>query len=107
MFRRFMRILVLFDLPVKERELRKEYSRFHKFLEKDGYDMLQFSVYCRICNGLDGVEKHMLRLRKNLPPEGSVRAMVVTERQFEKMKILVGTKTLQEQRVPAGQMILF
>lgn len=102
-----MRILVLFDLPVKERELRKEYSRFHKFLEKDGYDMLQFSVYCRICNGLDGVEKHMLRLRKNLPPEGSVRAMVVTERQFEKMKILVGTKTLQEQRVPAGQMILF
>ena len=107
MYRQFMRILVLFDLPVTEPEKRKEYIRFRKFLEKDGYDMMQFSVYSRLCNGLDGVKKHMQRLNYNLPPEGAVRAMIVTERQFENMKILVGTKSLQELRVPAGQMLLF
>ncbi|KXK26411.1 MAG: CRISPR-associated endoribonuclease Cas2 [candidate division WS6 bacterium OLB20] len=57
MHNKFMRILVLFDLPVSDKDARRAYSRFHKFLEKDGYDMLQFSVYCRLCNGLDGVKK--------------------------------------------------
>jgi CRISPR-associated protein Cas2 len=45
---RFMRILVFFDLPVVSKEDRKVYGQFRKFLIQDGYDMLQFSVYCRI-----------------------------------------------------------
>ncbi|KXK26410.1 MAG: hypothetical protein TR69_WS6001000413 [candidate division WS6 bacterium OLB20] len=49
----------------------------------------------------------MQRLESNLPDDGSVRAMVVTERQFENMKILVGTKTLQELKVPTGQVLMF
>lgn len=52
-----MRIIVFFDLPVVKKEDRKEYQSFRRFLLNDGYLMIQFSVYSRICNGADGVEK--------------------------------------------------
>ncbi|WP_262393541.1 CRISPR-associated endonuclease Cas2 [Sporolactobacillus inulinus] len=92
-----MRILVFFDLPVTSSAERKEYSRFRKFLLKDGYTMLQFSVYSRICNGDDGVQKHVRRLKEHLPPvSGSIRSMKITEKQFENMEILLGEPTIEE-----------
>ena len=45
-----MRLLVFFDLPVVKREDRKEYQVFRRFLLNDGYTMIQYSVYSRICN---------------------------------------------------------
>ena len=39
-----MRLLVMFDLPVTEKEERKAAARFRNFLLKDGYYMMQFSV---------------------------------------------------------------
>ncbi len=94
-----MRLMVFFDLPVVTKAERRIYSRFRKFLIADGYDMLQFSVYSRICNGSDALDKHMRRLMSNLPPRGSVRAMRVTEKQYTMMKILVGAPTLHEAKV--------
>lgn len=93
---RYMRIMVLFDLPVKDKKKRRIYTQFRNFLLKDGYDMIQYSVYTRICKGLDGVDKHMNRLMTALPNEGSIRSMIVTEKQYNEMKILIGTKTEQE-----------
>lgn len=87
-----MRLLVMFDLPVTEPDDRKAASRFRQFLLHDGYCMIQFSVYVRICNGLEAVEKHKLRLQQHLPHSGSVRMFVITERQFEAMQILCGQK---------------
>lgn len=58
--------------------------------------MIQFSVYSRICKGLDGVDKHMNRLETAIPEEGSVRSMIVTEKQYNDMKILLGDPTPQE-----------
>lgn len=69
-----MRMLVFFDLPVVTKAERRAYTLFRRFLLNDGYDMIQFSVYGRILNGSDAVDKHMKRLLANLPPEGSVRA---------------------------------
>ena len=71
--RRFMRMLVFFDLPVITKAERRAYTLFRRFLINDGYDMIQFSVYGRILNGNDALEKHMKRLVNNLPPDGSVR----------------------------------
>lgn len=98
---RYMRIIVFFDLPVMLPRERKAYTRFRKFLLKDGYTMLQYSVYSRICNGQDSVSKHMRRLNENLPPvNGAIRALSVTERQFENMAILLGTRTPEEELGP-------
>jgi len=94
-----MRMLVFFDLPVVTRAERRAYAQFRRFLLNDGFDMLQFSVYGRILNGRDAESKHMERVIANLPPDGSVRALTVTEKQYAGMKILVGLPLFQEKRV--------
>jgi CRISPR-associated protein Cas2 len=103
----FMRILLFFDLPVVKKSERKAYTAFRKFLLKDGYDMLQFSVYSRICNGNDAVEKHLTRLSKNLPAKGSIRVLVVTDKQYGNMKLLVGNPGIKEEKVTSVQLTLF
>jgi len=102
-----MRLLVFFDLPVTTRDERRAANRFRHFLLSDGYDRVQWSVYARIVNGADAVEKHMKRLAANLPPEGSVRALQLTEKQFAAMTILVGERQIQEKKVDARQLLLF
>ena len=105
--RRYMRMLVFFDLPVVTKTERRAYTVFRRFLLNDGYDMIQFSVYGRILNGNDAETKHMKRLIDNLPPDGSVRVLTVTEKQFASMKLLVGMPLFQEKAVQANQMLLF
>lgn len=88
---KFMRILVFFDLPVKTAAERRAATQFRNFLLKDGYHMIQYSVYTRICNGSDDIGKHEARLSQHLPRAGSIRSLVITENQFDSMKILLGT----------------
>ena len=102
-----MRILVFFDLPVTTVHHRREATRFRKFLLNDGYHMLQYSVYVRICNGADAVEKHRSRIKRNLPDDGAVRMLVVTEKQFESMDILLGRLTKAEQPFQCEQLTIF
>lgn len=105
--KRYMRIMVFFDLPVKKEADRKVYNKFRKFLIKDGYDMLQYSVYSRFCVNLDQVNKHEKRLQGELPKRGSVRAMIVTDKQYGEMQIMVGEKTSQEELIGDRQLIMF
>lgn len=102
-----MRMLVFFDLPMVTKAERKSYTQFRRFLLNDGYDMMQFSVYGRILNGIDAEQKHTQRLTLNLPPAGSVRVLTVTEKQFASMKLMVGMPLFQEKQVNASQMLLF
>lgn len=94
---RYMRIIVFFDLPTKTKSDRKNASRLRNFLIKDGYIMLQLSVYSRICKGQDDVEKHAKRLKSLIPKIGSVRMLTVTEKQYASMEILVGTMEKEEE----------
>jgi len=105
--RRYMRLMVFFDLPVVTKAERRAYTVFRRFLLNDGYDMIQFSVYGRILNGRDAEEKHLQRLVSNLPSEGSIRVLTVTEKQYASMKLLVGLPLFQEKAVKANQMLLF
>lgn len=102
-----MRLVVFYDLPVVERLEKRAYARFHKFLLRNGYDMIQFSVYARLCNGQDAVDKHLNRIAANLPSAGSVRCMQITEKQFTGMRILVGKKTKKEDPKYTSQLSFF
>ena len=102
-----MRLIVFFDLPVTTRAKKRAYRLFRRFLLKDGYDMLQWLVYSRIVNNHDDAQKHIRRLERNLPAEGSIRCLQVTEKQFVSMKILLGDVSFQEKRVSSDQMLLF
>jgi CRISPR-associated protein Cas2 len=105
--RRYMRVIIFFDLPTHTKKHRKYYRDFRRFLLKDGYTMIQFSVYGRLVNNFDDAEKHVKRLEQNKPPEGSVRCLQVTEKQFAAIKILVGGKNFQEKKVNSAQLLLF
>ena len=101
-----MWLFVFFDLPVKTKPERRTATQFRNFLLKDGYMMIQFSVYARICNGQDRIDKHLQRLHLSIPQKGSVRVMQVTDKQYERMKILVGTKKNNE-KTKTEQLVLF
>jgi CRISPR-associated protein Cas2 len=104
---KFMRLLVFFDLPVITKREKREYRRFRTFLLNEGYDMLQFSVYSRVCNGHEAADKHLTRLKRNLPSQGSIRAMMVTEKQYTKMQLLLGEPTPKEKILTSTQLTLF
>lgn len=102
-----MRLIVFFDLPTTTPAKKRAYTVFRRFLLQDGYDMLQWSVYGRVVNGNDDAEKHHNRLSANLPKEGSIRCLQVSEKQFATMKILLGERSFQEKTVNASQILLF
>lgn len=92
-----MRLIVMFDLPVITEEEKRIYSKFRKFLLKDGYIMMQYSIYSRVCKNSDDVEKHVNRIKQNLPDKGNIRLLQVTEKQYNDMLLLVGTKVVEEE----------
>ena len=104
---KFMRIMVFFDLPVKTAAQRRTANLFRRFLLNDGYHMVQYSVYARICNGTDSVETHKARLKAALPERGAVRMMVVTEKQFNAIDILVGSPTVYDKPQTEEQLMEF
>lgn len=98
---------MFFDLPVKTKTEQREAAKFRKFLQNDGYYMLQYSVYVRICNGMDAVEKHRARIRNSLPDNGSIRLLVVTEKQYESIDILIGKLTEADESFQTEQLTIF
>ena len=102
-----MRMIAFFDLPVKTKNERREATRFRNFLMNDGYHMLQFSVYARVCNGLDTVEKHRVRLKQNLPNNGAIRMLVITEKQYSSIEILLGRLTQADEPFHCEQLTIF
>ncbi|PAF46218.1 CRISPR-associated endonuclease Cas2 [Helicobacter sp. 12S02232-10] len=104
---RFMRILVMFDMPTYTKEDRKNSAKFRKELIKDGFLMLQFSVYARICKGVASANSHLNRLDLILPPKGHIRALILTEKQFDQMRLLLGQKSELEKKNVPRQLVLF
>lgn len=99
--------MVFFDLPVKSAEQRRTATQFRNYLIKDGFYMLQFSVYGRVCNTIESAKLHEERLKFNLPPWGSVRSMIITEKQYASMNILTGKRKRKEKSALDGQMSFF
>lgn len=104
---KFMRIIVFFDLPVMTKAQRKIATDFRKFMIDDGYYMIQFSVYGRLCNNFDNAQLHCRRLANYAPEEGSVRVMVVTEKQYANMYIVRGKVKCEEQKAEYYQLSFF
>lgn len=101
-----MWVIVLFDLPTETKLARKNYSLFRKFLLNDGFKKLQFSVYCRPCPSKENLDVHVLRVERALPPDGEVRIIELTDKQFERMKIFWGNRRKTPERPPC-QLELF
>lgn len=102
---RVLWLFVFFDLPVGTTTERRSATRFRNFLKDDGYMMLQYSVYARVARGEDAASKHVQRVTRNLPSKGSVRALQVTDKQYARMRLLLG-EAKKTERVAPQQMVL-
>lgn len=87
-----MRILVMFDLPVGTDTERREYHLFRKHLIKNGFLMLQESIYCKIAQNQTAADSIIENIRKNKPRSGLVQVLRITEKQYAKMEYIVGEK---------------
>jgi CRISPR-associated protein Cas2 len=103
---RILWLFVFFDLPVGTKKERRDASRFRNFLKDDGYMMLQLSVYARVCRGEEAVGKHVQRVTRQLPSKGSVRALQVTDKQYARMKLLLGEAKKNEKFAPQQMVLL-
>ena len=85
-----MRLMVFFDLPVETAAQRKGYRAFRKYLVKEGYLMLQKSVYAKLVVNDAAAAAAVARLRTNRPAYGVVQVLKVTERQYTAMEFIAG-----------------
>lgn len=87
---RFMRMIVMFDLPTETLADRREYARFRKYLVTNGFMMLQESIYSKLLLNATVQAAVMSGIRKNKPQDGIVQVLTITEKQFSKMEYLIG-----------------
>lgn len=77
-----MWLFVFFDLPVVTKKERKIATLFRKNLMKDGFVMLQYSVYIRHCASYESQQVHVKRLKSFIPETGMVSILSVTDKQY-------------------------
>jgi CRISPR-associated protein Cas2 len=104
---KIMRVVVLFDLPTNTKQERRNATRFRNFLLDDGFDMLQYSIYSRLCPDRDNANTHLERVKNHAPDDGSIRLLMLTEQQFTNMHVITGEKTVQEKLVGYQQLAFF
>lgn len=86
-----MRVMVLFDLPIETSADRRNYSKFRRFLIKNGFMMMQESVYIKLALNQNNAMGIIDLVKKNKPPEGLVQILTITEKQFSKIEIITGS----------------
>lgn len=85
-----MRMIVFFDLPTDTEPARRKYRRFRRMLIKNGFLMMQESVYCRMVLNAT-VEKSVAEtIKREKPSAGIVQLLTVTEKQFAAMTYITG-----------------
>lgn len=90
MSERFMRVIVFFDLPTVTASERREYARFRKGLIKNGFMMMQESVYCKLALNPSAASSVMEAVKAIRPGKGLVQMLLVTEKQFARMELVLG-----------------
>lgn len=96
----------MFDLPVKTKKERRRYTDFRKFLISKGYLMLQYSVYVKIFTNRDASVDHIRLVKRNVPKEGQIRVMMLTEKQFSRMEVILGGISRQEEIITEDPLIM-
>lgn len=103
---RIMWLFVFFDLPTETKKDRKNASGFRNNLLKDGFSMMQFSVYVRHCASSESADVHEKRIHQLLPPLGKVSLLRITDKQFGNIQNFWGKAEVPKEPQPT-QLELF
>jgi CRISPR-associated protein Cas2 len=106
---RFMWLMVMFDMPTNTKKARKKYRYLRGELLKEGYMMMQFSIYIRSFHSYESALSGKKRIKDFIASnivKGSIRMIMFTDKQFGSMDIIVGIKEENEKNAPK-QLLLF
>ncbi|HRZ41712.1 MAG TPA: CRISPR-associated endonuclease Cas2 [Bacteroidales bacterium] len=95
-----MWIFVFFDLPVVSKKERKIAADFRKRLMKNGFCMMQFSVYNRHCASRESADVHIKRIKNCVPEYGQVSILLITDKQYGDIINFYGQKPAPLPNVP-------
>ncbi len=101
-----MWLFVFFDLPTDTKKDRRNAGLFRKNLIKDGFTMMQYSVYMRHCASSESADVHEKRVNSLLPPYGKVSILRITDKQFGNIMNFWGRDELPKEPQPT-QLELF
>ncbi len=87
---RFMRVIVFFDLPMTSAADRRIYTKFKKTLVKNGFLMMQESVYCKLALNQNSANSIISLVKNNKPDSGVVQILTITEKQYSDMEMIIG-----------------
>ena len=94
---KYMRLIIMYDLPMSTVDETREYSKFHKHIQKRGFVIIQNSIYMKVINATTKVEYEIKGLYSCLPTNGNIRVLKVTEKQYHNMVYLRGKQRLHEE----------
>ena len=85
-----MRVIVMFDLPAVTAKEKAVHARFRKDLIREGFLMMQESVYSKLA--LNAVSANLIRDRINQmkPARGIIQILTITEKQYSHIEYLLG-----------------
>lgn len=104
-----MWLMIMFDMPTDTKKARKKYRYLRNKLFKEGYMMMQFSIYIRSFHSYESALHGKKRVKDFVASniaKGSIRMLMFTDKQFGSMDIIVGTVTENEKNAPK-QLLLF
>ena len=64
---RYMRMILMFDMPVETAEEKKAYRKFRQFLIDEGFIMHQFSIYSKLLLNNSANNAMIERLKNHNP----------------------------------------
>lgn len=85
-----MRIMIFFDLPTYTAKDLRDYRQFRKFLIKNGFIMVQESIYSKLIINRNSLSLVKKKVKDNLPPCGNIQLLEITEKQFAGIEYLRG-----------------
>ena len=95
-----MWMLVMFDLPVVQKNERKAATEFRNTLLDIGFEMSQFSVYLRFCTSASQIETYSKRVEAALPVGGKVNILQFTDKQYERIVSFHGKSKQPANKTP-------
>ncbi len=95
-----MWVFVFFDLPTDTKKDRRNYTRFRKNLQKNGFTMLQFSIYTRHSSSRENAAIHMRRVKAFLPSKGEIILFSLTDKQYGTMEFYRGVEEAKPPDTP-------
>ncbi|MDF9824448.1 CRISPR-associated protein Cas2 [Breznakia sp. PF5-3] len=85
-----MRVVLFFDLPMVTNEDKKRYRKFRKFLIKEGFIMVQESVYSKLVLNSGSARFIYKKVDQNKPTYGLIQLLTITEKQYNNIEFVLG-----------------